>query len=150
MTRWIPSWITLLVLAALWPCACTQTDKTPTQTKATQRDPERPNTTPTPKPGAKTAPGKTVNVCQKIIIEYQAIVTAGRGHSCKADGECVCYQGGYGDCGGVIDKVSNKKLLTLMHLARLSKCSYDRACAAKSCIPACVGGRCVHSARAER
>lgn len=157
MTRRIALLLSSLAMVALL-AACKPTEKTSEATKpAVRHGTARPASagarTPSakaPLSGAKTAPGKNVDVCQKIITEYQAIVKAARSNACKADSECVCYQGGYGDCGGVIDKVSNKKLLTLMHLARLSKCRYDRACAARSCIPACVGGRCVHSARVQR
>jgi len=89
-------------------------------------------------------------VCAEAVQRYLAVLEQAT-DICQVDADCVAYGGGYGTCGGVVDRVTGAKLSRLVtQLHDELKCLHDRKCAPGMIVPACDSGRCVNGGKGWR
>lgn len=88
-----------------------------------------------PTPAKKAAAER----CQRLIKQLEKV--RGRGGACKADRDCTCHPG-ITDCGGVTDKRTAKRIVSIVGRYYRGNCPTYRRCALKRCVVSCRAGAC--------
>src|SRR5262245_23699486 len=139
------TWLALSALA-LFGCGSSGSAPAAPAPTASAAAPPEPPPSAEPAASASAEPAPKLTGCDAKIADFDKALSEAT-NECNKDADCACYASGLshnrgGECGGVVDAPTGKKLSVIERAAKPNACSNGYPCEPWTCVPICEDHRC--------